>query len=345
MTINDREFLFYDCIMLKESYGHLDGMREWSVINSFIGRNTCPIDRTGTLTMPIKTKALPWLSIPKPRSVTDDFQQICHGYADKIWKQARNKNQQIAVLWSGGIDSTLALTSLMATASQQDLQSMTILLSKESIAEYPWFYHNLIQHRVRVDSSELWYNYLNPATIVVSGEGGDQAYGSSVVSLMKNIPELATARSIDVLLSTCIKDYDQLKESCIHPLMETFPGTVDHPLTPIWWTTFCLDWQYRYIDILINTPLHRCDQLVEDTIRHNWIMFFQDDAIQSWAMEHHPRFFQSFDKKIFKSVILEYTGDNEYYQTKKKQSSMMNLRFCRPARFGIDSAWRVIQHS
>lgn len=340
MTIKDREFLFYDCIMLKEQHADLDGMREWSVANNFIGKNTCLIDRTGTLSMPIKTKTLPWLKMPEPRPTRENFQQLCHGYAEKIWKQAKDNNQRIAVLWSGGIDSTLALASLMAVALQGDLSMMVVLLSRESILEYPWFYQNLIKHKVRVDSSELWYDYLGSDTIVISGEGGDQLYGSSVLSLAAK-----TATSANSWDLGSIKNFDVLKEHYIDPLMSCFPGTVDHPLTPIWWTTFCLDWQYRYIDILINTPLHRCDQLAEDTIRHNWIMFFQDDAIQSWAMEHHPRFFQSPDKKIFKSVILEYTGDDDYYQTKKKQSSMMNLRFCRPARFGIDSAWRIIQHS
>lgn len=81
-------------------------------------------------------------------------------------------NKPIAVLWSGGIDSTVALTAL---AMILDNDQITVVMNQQSIEEHPSFYQYKIKDKMTCISHEQWYqNYSNYFT--VSGDGGDNIW-------------------------------------------------------------------------------------------------------------------------------------------------------------------------
>ena len=67
------------------------------------------------------------------------IEEICYNSAKNIIEQAGTR--QIVVTWSGGIDSTLALSELLKLAPKEQL---TILMDTNSIREYPEFYTKYI---------------------------------------------------------------------------------------------------------------------------------------------------------------------------------------------------------
>jgi len=103
----------------------------------------------------------------------------------------------IYVAWSGGIDSTAVLCALLQTAKAENadnkdenqrsrMQRIHVVLDDESIAENPLFYQKFIQpflnQTSRNDKALSWHEAKirleNPANIFVTGELGDQLFGS-----------------------------------------------------------------------------------------------------------------------------------------------------------------------
>jgi hypothetical protein len=349
MTTKAPDLLFYDCIFLRERHADYPGMSQWIKLNRFVGNNTSLVDRSGTITMPVRTKLLPWLSIPKSSEITESFDDICGDRSRQLWEKSKQLDSPLVVMWSGGIDSTLVLCSLLSTASLEDLDRLVVLLNRESIIEYPWFYHNIIlKNQLRVDSSEIWHRYVNDKHIVVTGEGGDQLTGSFVRSLMNKF-QFDTGTFTQSRFNSAFEKIDQardlsvIKDLVIDCLQKSATVEMQHVLSPIWWMTFCLDWQYRYIDALINLPKYVSHCLCDEFVEKRWVMFFDDDSLQRWAMSNQFLLLEEHNKQTFKEYIFQYTKDRSYLNHKMKQSSMMNIRRCRPARYGIDSTWNLLE--
>ena len=89
------------------------------------------IDRTETIfNLPEIEILTPIGKLCQPKSIDE----MCFNSARNIVE--KSNNQKIFVAWSGGIDSTLALTELMKITSQDQI---VILLNENSILEYPDF--------------------------------------------------------------------------------------------------------------------------------------------------------------------------------------------------------------
>jgi len=74
------------------------------------------------------------------------FADLCARRANEIVKRARRENAPIHLLWSGGIDSTVACLSIMQ-ALGDDIGRLVIFETKASRAEYPLFSKKMIPKR------------------------------------------------------------------------------------------------------------------------------------------------------------------------------------------------------
>ena len=99
-------------------------------------------DRTGAVTFPINVEPLPFLKLPVYNShFNETFDSICQHRARYLLDQAIQKNRKLCVLYSGGVDSTLILISLIKVATQKELDEVVhVFLSEVSRGENPNFY-------------------------------------------------------------------------------------------------------------------------------------------------------------------------------------------------------------
>ena len=58
--------------------------------------------------------------------------------ATELINYSKESGRKIRLMWSGGMDSTCALCSLLMC--NIDLDQLEVIMSYESIIEYPWFY-------------------------------------------------------------------------------------------------------------------------------------------------------------------------------------------------------------
>jgi len=139
------------------------------------------IDRTGTIpsvlnvTIP-EGQEIPVVDHSAPKQ---DYYDICMNRAQQLLAQ----NRQINVLWSGGVDSTVALFSLLRSAD--NLDQINIYGSLESIVESGGMYDRYIKplgirlkfNQVRTKGIPFTYDSEDPEQLYVSGDCGDHLYG------------------------------------------------------------------------------------------------------------------------------------------------------------------------
>lgn len=111
--------------------------------------------------------------------VTDPYH---YRHYDKSWadtslavakKICDKYSGSILLRWSGGIDSTNALVSLLQTT---DHKRLVVNLDEDSIAEFPEFYENIIKDRLTVCWKDRWLDKQYDEEICVTGSCGDSVW-------------------------------------------------------------------------------------------------------------------------------------------------------------------------
>lgn len=121
---------------------------------------------------------------PMPELKFVDYQ--LHDLFDKraieVFEFAKQQNKRIALMWSGGIDSTAVLVSFMKNLSESDLKIIDIVMSTESIVENFEFFKKYISGKFNYIQL-LDFDMCNETLekyILVHGDPGDAVFGPSL---------------------------------------------------------------------------------------------------------------------------------------------------------------------
>ena len=147
------------------------------------------IDRTQTLDTGFPYRVMDPIPAPAaPGEPSASFAQICDDIGRELVARAAADGKEIQVLWSGGIDSTLVLISLLKAAEQAGRTDLLeVVLTIDSVQEYPRFFDRFIRGRLRcLPASHPVFSYLDDDKMIVTGEHGDQLFGSDY--LAKYVP-------------------------------------------------------------------------------------------------------------------------------------------------------------
>jgi len=265
---------------------------------------------------------------PSPVSVCPSFAELCDTIADEIVSAAVQNRRNIAVLWSGGIDSTAALIALMKVVEKQGRhQLLRILLTQHSVQEYPQFYLRYVKGRyAQVAVTPPIAECLNPGYLNVTGEHGDQLFGSQL--LAPYVQEGVSHRRYDAMLPEVV--FDALQNATrtdrvvryLEPVIERAPVRIRTLFDCLWWLNFSLKWQH----VTLRLAALRKEQArnVYLSLRH----FFRDERFQQWSLVHHPaRGVSKWAryKDAAKEYIRAFTGDEQYYLHKQKEPSLGNV--------------------
>lgn len=285
------------------------------------------IDRTHTLDVGFEQQVLD--KIPESlASANLTFAQVCDTTAQRIITEATRQDQMIQVLWSGGIDSTAALVALVNNMSDTDRPQLEVVLSMDSINEYPLFFRQFILKALpfKVIQPPIT-DHFSDTGLIVTGEHGDQLFGSDkLLPLIVNqlayedyetvLPiyltnKFGNPQKIDLLI-----DYLRpLVQACPHPIITTFDL--------FWWLNFTIKWQ----QVSLRMPVFSFQEEVQPLyarFRH----FFRNDDFQRWSLNNHPhRAAASLEdyKRPAKEYIYQYTNDGTFLQQKSKEPSLKNV--------------------
>jgi hypothetical protein len=287
------------------------------------------IDRTRSLKMGFDTHVLDPIDEVYATNESDgDFSTLCEQRAEQIFAAARDENRPIDVLWSGGIDSTVALIAILQVASRKrDTDRLRVLLSVESITEYSRFFHQHIKEALRWSPIGFPVSrFLAADSITVTGEHGDLLFGSNECKhfVPNGIAYLGWRTGLPLLLAQrefTGAEVDALMDYLI-PLVDSCPFEVDTLFEFYWWMDFTQKWQTVALRIAANIESERT-RLFENT-RH----FFRSIPFQLWALfgrERETMEEWSQYKMAAKDFIYEFNGDDEYRDYKEKIPSLRHL--------------------
>ena len=123
----------------------------------------------------------PSCKMPPNSKFTESFDDVSDRSAYQLLEFFRTKNKnRIIVYYSGGIDSTIVVCSILRNFSTADLKYVDIALSMESIIENPYFYEHYIKPNFNVvNSAEHFYGDRSDA-VYVSADSGDAMFGTEL---------------------------------------------------------------------------------------------------------------------------------------------------------------------
>lgn len=321
----------------------------------FVRRMAVPlIDRTGALEHPFKVKVL--TKIPEKRE-TADLATLIDTRGRQIAKAA---TKPIIVYWSGGLDSTAALVSLLKTKTP-----VTVKCNRTSLFENGNFFRQQLQGNPlvkielhegkilkRITREELKNN------ILVTGELGDQIMGSVIMG--EFVATKCESCEGDIIMrgKKIRKGFSLLFDYEWEPVIESFlfgftlegqmmfgrdaertlqwlkpmiaksPIPISNAFDFLWWINFNMKWQDVSLRFLTNLDVTAKDAA---NIHH----FFSTDEFQNWSLQLPNHLGEKIDmekvmmnagwrtyKKAIRDYIFDYDGDQHYRAMKLKIGSL-----------------------
>ena len=335
-------------VVTSPEHTHLPGICRFAAYFRIYNAKVMPIDRTGTIKIPIHTTSL--FPLPSFRPFKKTLEEICNDRAQELLRRADKLQIPIKVFYSGGIDSSLVLVSLLKNATDTQRKNITILMNEASIAENPRLYHDHIHGKLQTDSSILFSYVLGQNALLLSGEHNDQLNGSDMVgSLMQTygpavINKPYNRETFFSFFNSKLKD-EALTDfylDLFEKLIAAAPVPIRTNYEYLWWINFALKWQTVSMRMLPYTAERNTAKITADYFNTNLAPFYRTDDFQLWSM-NNP------DKKIkdtwnsykwaCKDIIYDFTKDADYRDNKSKKGSLHGLLLQQHAYDFIDDSF------
>ena len=160
--------------------------------NRFIGR-------VGTWSVPFPQDIMPDYAMP---DYDPNFKKTFAEVTDEqalLVKQGIANGKKYAIMFSGGIDSTVIMVSLLKNLTPEELGNITVLASQHTIIEHPTFWKQYIDGKFTViDSITMKYDSLiEQGYVPITGDLGDNMFGTlarlnlffTYKALVKKLPQ------------------------------------------------------------------------------------------------------------------------------------------------------------
>lgn len=297
---------FFEDNLIRFNYPKKNVLVAFKEITSSIIKCNSILDRSNFYPHPLLIHAP---KIPKIKNIS--FEQCMYDRAIELSNITGPKK----ILWSGGIDSTALLISLIKYDSEFNYE---IICRPSSLQEYPMFYEKYVSkmhHTIETNNVKDFFNKIFDNSIVITGYLGDELFFNFLMVKNKDIPLEQSWKSLIPLL----KNEQDLCVDILETHVLNSPISIKTVGDLYWWINFAFDW---------TTEIYR-PGLVLDNAKNiaNHIPFFASDNFQSWALyNYHDIKIPTWNemhkhKRHLKQYIYEFTKDKEYFDNKQKEDS------------------------
>jgi hypothetical protein len=248
----------------------------------------------------------------QPKSI----EEMCFNSARNIIN--KSNNQKIFVAWSGGIDSTIALTELIKLTTNDQI---VVLLNENSILEYPDFYDKYIENKLETRN----FNFYSDDTlkecikegILVTGHITDNLFGEP--HLYKVVSEQKLKQTVDNFL----QEVDNDSKNLYNDLIKACPRKLVDVKDLFWWMNYTLSYQFEQLCVLLEIE----DMILEKNIFHfcdnqEW----NDYSVSTSAEEKYQGYDYRNFKMPLKKQLYQFTKDDDYTFNKLKVHSWRKYR-------------------
>jgi len=322
----------------------------------FVGRN-------GEWSLPWEQKLIPGFEmLPYDPTFNLSFEQVTDNRALEI-KARIQAGEKFAVMYSGGIDSTVILASLLKNLTQEELTKVAVCTSIHAVYEFPSFWMKYIVDKIKViDSASNWYDdVISLGYVPITGDEGDAILGTQIglnlyhnydyyVSLIPNYDQRAILSKLKYSISDPTVHFTNYKDIIIkHLALDQSPEGLEFgrllylkykksvdtavnapPIQSLhdffWWLIF----DPKYLNCSVRASIYYNVTLpIRDVIdvQVNW---FNGREYQLWSMNNNNngqkiRKTVSSYKYAARKYIYDFDGDEWYFYFKTKLESLNNL--------------------
>jgi len=328
--------------------------------------------RIGTFNNPWGATVKPWYAPPPFEFINDTLSDLFDARAIELINVAKQKNKQLVINWSGGIDSTSVLISFLKNTTPADQKLITVCCNTTSIKEYLNFYLKFISpnNNIQIKTSNTLVvskEYLDK-NIIIHGDPGDCIFGPSQFAyryFSDNKQHLESwkkhSKKIIELLENSLKikghkNIDAGKwwfNIVTRTLEESGQSDYISSVSDLWWWTYYnFKWSFSCQRLLffglsntdnIGLPIEYQQESADYT-------YFNTKKFQQWSYSNLKKLIGITVSKSIKAeakkYIYEFTKDYEYVQTKVKTASAFPtiLKKMRTSIYGYDENYLPIYH-
>lgn len=292
-------------------------------------------NRKGTNFLPTKynIENLPGFGMP---DVDPNFNHSWEQVSDQRCVELRKTHfdRPWTVMWSGGIDSTVIMASIIKNLATADYQNITVACSAMSIWENPQFYFNYIKPNFKTVHSEwaISKEAIDQEVYMIDGEPADQLFGGMGVapdlifqdaSVMKK--NIRTHK--DDAINFLSRNTDRKFAEWYYNVVITNAGSAGVEINTlhdmIWWIAFNHTWtsvKFRFLHFGHWKNIKNAGFFLD-----KFIHWFDSNNYQAWALHN-----QITDQKInqtaaeYKLAAKKYIyslDQNKYYYTYKTKTA------------------------
>ena len=294
------------------------------------GKYLCPVDRFGLLKQigindPFEfVNIIPWVKFDLNNLTSDWWDRYVNTFdmvADNVYNTA--KDRKIAVLYSGGIDSTAMLISLIKHPSYQEFVASNrfylALTTPTAILENSEFFYTELLGTVPMVTADYNQLMLDDTSLVVTALGGNGIIGCS--GSLRYIPTLVDFLHLPV---TDIAPYTELNRRDPSRLLTKIvastkvycPFDVESLNQLFWWVNQCFALQNKLCNPYVWSNASDLSKL---NSHEKVYKFYMDPEWFTFSYEYmstNPKYtnldsLQNYPKKY----ITDYTGNNNYLKT------------------------------
>jgi hypothetical protein len=262
-----------------------------------------------------------------------------------LWKS--KSYNSVRLFYSGGIDSTLILCSIIKNWSKDDREKLIVVGNKFSIQENEYMYNNFIKDKIKTENFDDYITGkigFSKDCLYTSGDGGDNI-GSAIIdefdTLYPNKHMSCWKQNKDIILNYfCTESiinfgvpflvYDRRThaEKCF----EWISNSIEHSRLDIvsiydffWWINFNFGLTIDTAYTLWSYFKLPQDSAASQTWKDNIFPWFTNIDYQYWSLStigSTEKMLKHNNKYSFKKYIFEVDGNESYFINKGKESSM-----------------------
>ena len=257
------------------------------------------------------------------KNVNSSFEDLAFNRANDI--RTKTKDSKVYLMYSGGIDSTTALVSMINSWPKEDLERLYILMSYRSIEEFPDMWKDINNiFKGRIINSLINTDKLLDDGYIITGELGDQVFGSDVIIPLvdfygENAINLPWKNNINTF-------YKRFFGSTFRPNVDMFVDMYSTTLTYcpfeiktcfdfVWWFSFTNKWQlvkYRHLaQKRFTNPQESFSRIMH---------FFDTPEFQRWSLDNQDKKIKNTlntYKYTAKEFIVKHTKHTDYLKKPK----------------------------
>jgi hypothetical protein len=244
------------------------------------------------------------------------FEQLIKDFGDRPW----------LVSWSGGIDSTVILASIIKNLPIEKRNSVVVCCDPSSVWESPvFFYQHILPNFSTVDSTDFYqkFDYYRDKFYIIDGEPADCLWGSRHTPYLGDLAQMRWQQNLTKLIDYIDSTVDHLDSS--RWLVESVADNIESVELPIqtisqwfWWVNF----NFNYIDTFMRKAYSTSIPLLQlDKFYVNW---YHSQEYNIWGIQQQILYHNNADSFTYKLDAKNYVCDllrNKYWHTFKTKGS------------------------